>query len=116
MAQTHHVKAAELHGAAAESHRKAAELHGKHDDKQDLSTPRRRTRSPLKPIRPRRRRIARASRLPSRFDDSCGSGNPLPWSASRCEERGWRQREAARAASTNQTGMFNGIFDPIVSA
>jgi hypothetical protein len=32
MAQTQHVKAAELHGAAAESRRKAAELHGKKDD------------------------------------------------------------------------------------
>jgi hypothetical protein len=36
MAQAHHVKAAELHGAAAESHRKAAELHGKKDDKAGL--------------------------------------------------------------------------------
>ena len=31
MPQPHHVKAAELHGAAAESHRRAAELHGKKD-------------------------------------------------------------------------------------
>jgi hypothetical protein len=36
MAQAHQVKAAELHGAAAESHRKAAELHGKKDDKAGL--------------------------------------------------------------------------------
>ena len=36
MAQAKHVKAAELHGAAAESHRKAAELHGKKDDKAAL--------------------------------------------------------------------------------
>ena len=36
MAQAHHVKAAELHGAAAESHRTAAELHGKEDDKAEL--------------------------------------------------------------------------------
>jgi hypothetical protein len=33
MSQPHHVKAAELHGAAVESHRKAAELHGKNDHK-----------------------------------------------------------------------------------
>ena len=36
MAQAHQVKAAELHGAAAESHRKAAELHGKKDNKAGL--------------------------------------------------------------------------------
>jgi hypothetical protein len=34
--QPHHVKAAELHGAAAESHRRAAELHGKNDHKAGL--------------------------------------------------------------------------------
>jgi hypothetical protein len=44
MAQAHHVRS-----FTARRHRKAAELHGKHDDKPDSNTPRRRTRSSLSP-------------------------------------------------------------------
>jgi hypothetical protein len=110
MGQAHEVKAAELHAQRPNRTARPPRFTARRTTRLDSNTPKKADAQSAEPIRPRRRRIARASRLPSRLDDSYGK--PLRQSDSRCEE--WLAstrpiNRAARAASTNQSACSMGF-------